>query len=443
MPEGSQLLKTGTSLSSRGPFELKVVHIISDKLSGGAARGALWLHYALKGIGVESSILSSDDVTDADSCIYTAVSTKRGRTMRMVRAGLDRLPLRLYKSRKQTNFSTGFVGYPIHKHQTLRSADIVNLHWINEGFVGTSTLKKIGKPMVWTLRDMWPMTGGCHYALECVGYQNECGRCPQLGSKSKFDISRMILRYKAKALREADITMVGISSWIAGCARESRLFRDRRVEVINNTVDGNQFKPIEKGIAREILGLPDKTCILVGAQDPTQYYKGMNEFVAATRYLSAKRNLHIVVFGTKNDGFAADPEIDQTFLGYLHDTPSLRLAYSAADVFVAPSRAEAFGKTLAEAMACGTPVVAFDATGPKDIVDHKINGYLARPFDPHDLASGIEWVIRHPHADRLSENARRKCNQMFAPGVIARKYLDLYTEILSSPSSQRVSANER
>jgi glycosyltransferase involved in cell wall biosynthesis len=354
----------------------------------------------------------------------------------MARIRLDALPLRFYKHRQQTTFSTGVIGYPIHNHDQVKSADIVNLHWVNDGFVSLRSLKRIAKPIVWTLRDMWPMTGGCHYSMGCDLYKDKCGRCPQLGSKVERDLSRMILNRKMKALSQADVTIVGISSWISACARESTLFTDKRVEVIHNAIDGTVFKPIEKAVAKDILGLPHKKCILVGAQDLSQGYKGTNDLVTAIQCLPGKEEFHLVVLGRKARDLA-NLGIGVTFLGFLYDAFSLRLAYSAADVFVAPSRVEAFGKMLAEAMSCGTPVVAFDATGPRDIVDHRVNGYLAEAFQASDLALGIDWVLHHEDPKELSWQARQKCERTFAPKVIAQRYLELYADVLNISLANR------
>jgi glycosyltransferase involved in cell wall biosynthesis len=110
----------------------------------------------------------------------------------------------------------------------------------------------------------------------------------------------------------------------------------------------------------------------------------------------------------------------------------LRQAYSAADVFVAPSRAEAFGKTLAEAMSCGTPVVCFDATGPRDIVEHKRDGYKAVPFEPSDLARGIRWVLgQTPEAyTQLCRHARERAQRCFDSRVVAQQYAIVYRDLL-------------
>jgi len=126
--------------------------------------------------------------------------------------------------------------------------------------------------------------------------------------------------------------------------------------------------------------------------------------------------------------------VSNTSLGYLDSTEDLRAAYSAADVFVAPSRMDAFGKTLVEAMLCGTPVVCFDAGGPKDIVEHRVTGYLAEPFSPEDLARGIRWVLEQSpgvQAD-MCRNAQSQARERFDSRVIAEQYLELYRDIMRS-----------
>ena len=151
----------------------------------------------------------------------------------------------------------------------------------------------------------------------------------------------------------------------------------------------------------------------------------------AVEKLHDKSKYYLLFFGKLDESLVRKLGLDYKNLGYLNDTISLRLAYSAASVFVAPSIMEAFGKTLTESMACGTPVVAFNATGPQDIINHKINGYLAKPFNSADLANGIEWVLEDEDRwKKLSQNAREKVVQEFDIVKVAKKYEDLYKYIL-------------
>lgn len=410
---------------------MKILHIVSGELNGGAARGAYWLHRGLRKIGVDSYILTNSFDTLNDPEVLTTANSKKNKVMELIRGQLDAAPSWLYRNHKRVIFSTGFFGKDFTKTEAYKMADIIHLHWINAGFVNMRHFKKIKKPMVWTMRDMWPMTGGCHYAMECIAYETGCGKCPQLGSKYSFDLSKIVLSRKKKYIPK-DIKLVGISTWLSECASKSSLFHDFDIRTIPNNVDCHEFYPIPKDTARKLLGLPlDKRIILAGAQNMNDFHKGFNKYIQSLFYLENERK-YLLFFGKLDISLLKNSGFEYTSLGFLNDTISLRLAYSAADVFVAPSLMDAFGKTLAESMACGTPVVCFNATGPKDIVDHKKNGYLAYPFDPQDLARGVKWVLEDEKRFlELSINAREKVEDYFDIQIVAKQYQSLYQEILN------------
>jgi len=173
--------------------------------------------------------------------------------------------------------------------------------------------------------------------------------------------------------------------------------------------------------------------VLVGARNVASVYKGFDLFLEAVGGMT-KENIRVVLFGNAEEGVLDALGVPTTNLGFLSDAIALRLAYSAADVFVVPSRVDAFGKTLVEAMSCGTPVVCFNATGPKDIVEHRLNGYLAEPFSPVDLAHGIQWVLDQPSETyaEMCRSARMRAELCFDSQVIAKEYLALYHDALRS-----------
>jgi glycosyltransferase involved in cell wall biosynthesis len=411
--------------------KIKVLHLIGGDLNGGAALGAYSLHRGLLANGVYSNVLTNSTITLDDATVHTISEGMKGKMVRALRAGLEKAPPKLYYNRKSMIYSSGFVGYDFTKSEAYAEATIINLHWINNGFVSMRDLRDIKKPIVWTLRDMWPMTGGCHYAMDCENYTNNCGKCPQLGSSTNTDLSRIVIFSKTRNIPKAT-TIVGISHWLSDCARASSLFKEFDVRTIANNIDTAQFFPIKKTVARNLLGIDTrKKIILIGAQSLNDFYKGFDKFLIAIKNLDREK-YHICFFGHIKLSFVETIGFDFNIFGFLHDTISLRIIYSAADVFVAPSIMDAFGKTIAESMACGTPVVCFDATGPKDIVEHKVNGYLATPFDPVDLAKGINWVANHLNIEEISHHAREKVVRNFDYRIIADKYTDLYREILDS-----------
>jgi glycosyltransferase involved in cell wall biosynthesis len=407
--------------------DLKILHIVAGNLNGGAAKGALWLHQGLQDLHVDSRILINTPNTQNDPSIYTIVPTLKSRLKFLVKAELDQLPLKLYKNRIETNFDTGMYGFDITSHFLYDWADIVHLHWVNGGFIKTKDISKIKKPIVWTLRDMWPFTGVCHYSLNCENYKFGCGTCSHLASDKKSDLSSYIVKQKLKYYPKS-IKVVGISEWLTEKAKESKVFLGFDIQTIPNNIDTEEFFPVEKQTARNILGLKTtKKIVLAGAQNIQDNYKGFDKYIEAIKSLNTD-DVFLLFFGKLNEDIIQELKFDFKSFGFLNDTVSMRLVYSAADVFVAPSIQDAFGKTVAESMSCGTPVVCFDATGPKDIVDHKINGYKAKPFDSDELKNGINWVLNSKNYKELSVQANLKVAAKFAKKQVAKQYIDLYSQ---------------
>jgi glycosyltransferase involved in cell wall biosynthesis len=316
--------------------------------------------------------------------------------------------------------------------------DVISPQWIGNGFVQIETLAKLNKPLVWTLHDLWAFTGGCHYPQECDRYTNSCGKCPRLQSQRQWDLSYWGWRRKAKAYQQLNLTIISPSYWLAELARSSSLLKDSRIEVIPHGLNTQIYQPIARHLARQILNLPqDKQLVLFGADSGTFFNsrKGWHLLRAALKKLSQSSwqgQIELAIFGTSQGDRETDLELKSHFLGRFHDEITLALVYSAADVMVVPSIQEAFGQTATESLACGTPVVAFNANGLKDIVRHQETGYLARPFETEDLAAGIAWVLAD--SDRLQKlrfNAREQTEKEFTLELQARRYLSLFEEILN------------
>ncbi len=408
---------------------MNILHIISGDLHGGAAKGAYWLHQGLLERGVDSKVLTNALDSLGDPSVSSINSTSWQRFKNGIIHQVDKSFLSFYPHREKQIFSSALVGYNFLSHPSYQRADIIHLHWINGGMVNVKHLSKITKPIVWTLRDMWPMTGGCHYSLTCDRYKTGCGKCVQLKSTNEHDLSRINFNRKQKFLPR-ECVYVGISPWLTDTAKKSKLLKDRDVRMIFNNVSSKEFFPLDKPLARTVLQIDTpKKIILAGAQKITDPYKGFDRFLEAVSLLNPSEYF-LAFFGRISGEAAAKTGLEYKSFGFVHDTVTLRLLYSAADIFVAPSLMDAFGKTLVESMACGTPVVCFDATGPKDIVDHKQNGYKAVSYDPEDLKRGIEWVTHSDDYDQLVKKAREKAIRFFDSKLIAEQYHQLYLEIL-------------
>ncbi|MAO13061.1 glycosyltransferase family 4 protein [Marinobacter sp.] len=411
---------------------MKVLQVSTFDLKGGAARAAYRLQAALDGTGLASQLLVQ--AKSGDDTAVIGPESKVARGMGLLRPTLDLLPTMAYRNRTQTLFSPAWLPFSGLVSQINRLApDIVHLHWVNGGALSISDIAKIKAPIVWSMHDMWAFTGGCHSDSGCGHFTETCGRCPVLNSDKKRDLSFRVQSRKRRVFdNKTDIQFVGVSSWLANCAKESSLLKKFDVTAIPNPLDTHVFCPVSKSLARELLGLPkNRPLVLFGAMnalaDPN---KG---FVQLKKALSLLQNdeVELVIFGS------SQPEDESPFgqrshyMGYLHDDVALKLLYSAADVMVVPSYQEAFGQTASEAMACGTPVVAFGATGLLDIVDHKVNGYLAEPYKPEDLAAGIKWVLLNSEAFALGDNAVAKVRRCFDYPVVAERFLRLYRELLA------------
>ncbi|RPH88289.1 MAG: glycosyltransferase [Chroococcales cyanobacterium metabat2.561] len=419
---------------------MKVCLLSNSDGRGGAYAAVYRLHQGLRETGTDSTLLVSDKTRDDYTILSPASKLMKGWTK--LRPTFDQLPLSLYSQRERTTYSIQWLPDRLVSRIAQISPDIINLHRINAGFLQIETLAKFKQPLVWTAHDMWPFTGGCHYTGECDKYTQSCGRCPQLNSQQAGDISRWVWWRKAKAWKNLNLTIVTPSQWLADCARNSSLFRDLPIEVIANGLDIQRYKPIEKKIARRILGLPqDKQLILFGAMTATSNHrKGFHLLLPAIKKLSQweiwQHKLELVVFGASEPVNPPDFGLKTHYLGRLNDDISLALVYAAADIFVAPSIEDNLANTVMEALACATPSVAFKIGGMPDMIEHQENGYLAHPFEVEDLAGGINWVLENSERyQKLCNRARDKTEQEFTLEIQASKYLKLYNEILESSKS--------
>lgn len=229
--------------------------------------------------------------------------------------------------------------------------------------------------------------------------------------------------------------LVTPSHWLADCVTSSALMQDWPVEVIANPIDVKRWKPVDKSLARQLLDLPVHAPLLLfgaigGGQDPR---KGFDLLQEALKHLQRKiEGLQLVIFGQLAPHNSPDLGFPVHYTGHLHDDLSLRVLYSAVDVFLLPSRQDNLPNTGVEALACGTPVVAFNTCGLPDIVQHQQTGYLARAFEPEDMAEGIQWILANEERyQQLSTNARQFAAENFSSKIIAQKYRRLYEQVLA------------
>lgn len=415
---------------------IKTLLLSTSDIKDGAARAAYRLHTGLNKIQVDSRILSQVKYSQDPKVIGARETSGIGQAKTGLRLILDQLPLKLYAKKEKQRFSANWLSDKVNSQITQLNPDIINLHWVNAGFLQIETLAKFNKPIVWTLHDMWAFTGGCHYNQECNKHTKSCGACPQLSSNRNWDLSRWVWGRKQKAWQNLNLTIVTPSKWLADCAKASSLFKNKRVEVIPYGLDTDIFRPIERKTARKLLKLPqDKQLVLfLSLQATSDKRKGFQLLQPALQKLSIgnwQDRIELVVVGASKPEKDLNLGFKSHYLGTLTDDLMLALAYSAVDVFVAPSLQDNLPNTVLEALSCGTPCVAFNIGGMPDMLEHQQNGYIAKPYEIDDLVEGIMWILENQERyQKLAHRAREKAEQKFALKIQADRYKSLFTEIL-------------
>lgn len=396
--------------------------------NGGAARAA-WRTY----LGIRHTFPNSQYLTLIKEDLRTDVAGRYHWSLKgllaMRFATLDRIPMAQYPNRLPVTFTPASWINPLRVPLKRYRGQLVHLHWLASSLLRIEDLAQLDMPVVWTLHDTWAFTGGCHYTGECNRFHAQCGHCPQLGSHTNHDLSHSIWQRKHKAYANLNLTIVAPSRWLAGIARQSSLFAGRRIEVIPNGLDTNVYRPLDKAAAKNFLGI-DTThpVLLFGAQWLTDKRKGADLLAAALEQLEFPCTL--LTFGEGQLALRDNPNLTVRALGSLHDDVSLAVMYSAADMFLCPSREDNLPNTVAESMACGTPCIAFDVNGLPDMITHRIDGWLAKAFDPADLAEGIRWLINHPDPNSLRRAAREKALSEYSLEIVSSRYTTLYEELL-------------
>ncbi len=414
---------------------MNVLLLSTSDIKGGAARAAYRLHQGFKNIDHHSQMLVQTKHIDDQQVIGFSDTSGIGRAITGSRLSLNQLPLRFYPNHVSF-YSLQWLPDNIASKVIQLNPDVINIHWICNSYLQIETLARLNKPLVWTLHDMWPFTGGCHYSGECDRYMASCGSCPLLGSSKDWDLSRWVWQRKAKAWKNLNLTIVSPSYWLAKCASSSYLFQDLPIKVIPNSIDTKKYRPINRQVAREMLRLPkDKQLVLFGSIKATSdKRKGFQLLQPVIQKLSQsgwQDKLELVIFGASRSDGLPDFGLPSHYVGNLNDDLSLATVYSAADVFVLPSVQDNLPNTIMEAIACGTPCVAFNIGGMPDLIEHQKNGYLAQPFKTDDLAQGIAWVLeKEERHQELSHRAREKAEQEFALQIQAGRYLSLFKEIM-------------
>lgn len=322
-----------------------------------------------------------------------------------------------------------------------KEADLIHLSWVNQGMLSLHGIKKIlksGKPVVWTMHDLWPLSGICHLSMGCDRFKTHCAHCMYLpGDGSAHDLSYRVWEHKRRVYDTGNIIFVTCSRWLANEAKASGLRGKHRVECIPNPINTNLYCVTDKAEARLALGLPtDKRLVLFVAQRATNENKGMTYLVEACKKMTAehpetRENTAVMILGGHAEEFQDAFDMPVYPLGYVNDEEKMVDIYNAADLFVLPSLSENLPNTIMEAMACGVPCVGFKVGGIPEMIDHQRNGYVAAFKDAGQLAAGIRWVLDEADYAALSRQARHKVITNYSQHTIALKYIEVYNQALA------------
>lgn len=394
---------------------MNILHITTIDM-GGAYKAVERLDKCLNLSGFDSKILlrtKNDDVSNGYVYLDNAVKKFASKVKNLGNLFL-----------KKGEIERDLFGSDISKSNFVKEADVICIHWINS-FLSYKTIEslfRLNKPVVFFMHDMWLFTGGCHVDLGCGKYVSGCGTCPIIESNNAKDITFKNYKDKTALFNKYKINIAGPSNWIVNCAKNSEVLKNQNINCLHNCYDDAVFFKSDRN---QIIDT-DKTVLLFGAaHDGTaNRNKGFQYLMDALAYLD-KDKYFLLVFGNADEKQFENIGFEYKLLGYVSGDEKLAEVYRAADIYITPSLQESFGYTVCEAMACGTPVVAFPVGGICDQIIHKENGYLAKLRDSEDLALGIDFVREHKTELGEAAAVSAKCFSF-------TKMKDIYREFFKS-----------
>jgi glycosyltransferase involved in cell wall biosynthesis len=414
-----------------------VLHLSNFHLEGGAGVAATRLHRALLKSGVDSRLLVPNLQTEeADATGLSPEKSLSGSSWR--RFVGERLYFYPYEKDASVRFafSPAAVGADISAHPWVREADIIHLHWINFGFLSLDSLDKLfslGKPVVWTLHDMWTFTGGCHYSRGCDRFLTHCQYCPYLTKPNQYDLSFQQFERKQALYKKTKMALVSPSIWLDSLVKKAALTSDLPSLSIPNCIETAFFKPKNKSEVRRNLNLPEtkKLILFAGANtaDPRKGFVFLKQALESSPHMAS--GTEVLLLGKADPKMIASFPVPVHYLGKISDPAEMVNAYNAADAIVVPSLEDNLPNTIMEAMSCGTPAVGFATGGIPEMIDHQLNGCIALQGSARSLAEAIEWVLNEENSALLAENARKKVLEMYEESVVASQYDQLYESLLT------------
>ncbi|VEP12240.1 Glycosyl transferase group 1 [Hyella patelloides LEGE 07179] len=404
---------------------MKILHINQSDISGGAGIAGYRLHQGLLDRKLDSRLLVGQAQTKSDR--VATVQRKHRLENRLFR-------LSRYLGLNNLNLISSF---DIPKHQFYQEADVLNFHNLHTGYFNYLTIPNLtkNKPAVFTLHDMWSFTGHCAYSYDCDRWKSGCGQCTYLDSYPNVQRDNTQIEWKLKnwVYSRSNLIVVTLSQWLTQQVKQSLLNRFQ-IHHIPNGIDTEAYQPLERELCRKILDIPPHSKVLMfGAQSLSDSRKGGDLLLKALQALpqSLKAEIVLLTMGSSSNQITQTVGIKAINLGYLERDRLKSVAYSAADLFVFPTRADNLPLVLQESMACGTPMVSFKVGGVPDLVRHNVTGYLATPEDTEDLSRGIVQLLEDDELrQQMSQNCRAIALAEYGIEIQVQRYVNLYRQAL-------------
>ena len=364
---------------------MKVLILSTFQSSGGAAIAATRLMHALQKNGVEVSMLCRKNIT------FGPVGLRKQSWTSIFERAIIWM-CNGFSTRNLWTTDIALLGQDVTHTREYKEADVIHLHWVNQGFISLATIRKMlddGKKVVWTMHDAWNAMGAYHLKIQ---------------QKDDY-LERSARERKQKLYAGSRIQFITCSQWLMNEALKSPLMAEQRVVAIPNPIDTAIFKPEPH---------PNHRRVLFVAQFVNNPMKGMQYLDEAAKIINNDSSEKVEIVALGRD------------IPYISDTREMAKLYASVDAFVLPSLSENLPNTIMEAMACGTPCVGFRVGGIPEMIDHLDNGYLANYKDSEDLAKGILYVLDETNHQRLSDNARQKIINCYGEEAVAKRYIEIY-----------------
>ncbi len=407
---------------------------------GGAARSAYRLFKGLRNYEkCSANMIVGSSTVNMKGIIFP--KNKNQKMDIILSEKMQGLQCKFINSKKEDVISSSRIGTKFTKELINDDSDILNIHWINNGFLSLNNLKKVNKPLIMTMHDSWLFTGGCHLPFECRNYEYNCNNCPRIKERYHNIFINKEINNKINIYNNSNIVFVTPSNWLREKALSSTVLHDRDIRVIPNGLEIESYKVINKKNSRQILGVnPNKRYLLFGAISATSSKnKGFHILKQTVEKLwyklkeSERNEVELLIFGTDSTDLDKEFKFKVNVLGKLNDDIALNIAYSAADIFILPSLTENLPNTVLEAMASGTPSIAFNQGGLPDLIINGENGYLVTPYNSDEMAEIIKDIIFNEY--RIAEMAkmgREKFESNFTIDKVSKQYVKLFDELLKN-----------